>query len=247
MRMRLPLLVALVALPLLLAPSSAAASAAASLKLRACTTGDSAKERRATFYARMRAVPGTRRMMMRFTLVDRAGTAATQIRAETLDEWRRARPGVRAFGYVQRFRKLRAGGAYVVTVEYRWVGSDGSTIRTARRTSDECRQEGELPNLVLTGVKGHPGKAPGIREYGIEVHNDGSAAARHVRVDLFVDGAAADSAELDLVKPGETVVVRIGGPACREHLRAVVDRADVLPETAEADNTLVTSCVPGSP
>jgi hypothetical protein len=44
------------------------------------------------------------------------------------------------------------------------------------------------------------------------------------------------------VEPGETVTVRVAGPACAARLRAVVDRADAIHETTEDDNVLRSRC-----
>ena len=247
MRIRVTVSAAAIAALLATAAPAAAAPATTTLKLRSCEAGKSVKDRRATFYARMRAVSGTSRMLMRFTLVDRRGDESRQIDVPALDEWRRARPGVRSFGYEQRLAKLAAGGVYAVAVEFRWVNAAGKTIKTVRRTSQECRQDGALPNLAVTGVSARPGRALGTQEYAIQIVNQGRVAARGVLVDLFVDGAGADAAEIDLIGPGETVEVRIGGPACVEQLRAVVDRGDELNETTEADNSYVGGCpVPGA-
>jgi hypothetical protein len=242
MRTRVLLPLAATAALLALSASAAAAPPVTLVKLRACEGGKSAQERRATFYARMRAVPGTSRMLMRFKLIDRYGEGSKEIDLPALEEWRRARPGVRSFGYEQRVAKLETGGIYAVAVEFRWVGASGKTIKTARRTSQECRQDGALPNLAVTGVKALPGDALGTREYAVQIVNDGKVAARNVSVDLFVDGGGADAAEVDVVKAGETVEVRIDGPVCVERLRAVVDRDDELNETTEADNTFVAGC-----
>lgn len=242
MRNRVPLIAAVIAALLASAAPAVAASPTTTLKLRSCEAGKSQNERRASFYARMRSVPGTSRMLMRFSLIDRYGEGAKEISVRELEEWRRARPGVRSFGYEQRFAKLERGGVYAVVVEFRWVGANGKTIKTLRRTSQECRQDGALPNLGVTGVKARPGRAPGTQEYAIQIVNQGKIAARGVLVDLFVDGAGADAAEVDLIEAGETVEVRIDGPACVEKLRAVVDRTEELNETTEADNVFVSGC-----
>jgi hypothetical protein len=242
MRTRVLIPAAAIAALLVSSAPAAAASPVTSVKLRSCEVGKTEKNRRATFYARMRAIPGTARMQMRFTLLDRYGQGAEAIDVPALAEWRRARPGVRSFGYEQRVTKLEAGGIYAVAVEFRWISATGKTIKIARRSSQECRQDGALPNLGVTGVKARPGQAPGTTEYAIQIVNDGRVAARDVTVDLFVDGAGADTAEVDVVEPGETVEVRIDGPACFERLRAVVDRDDDLNETTEADNAFATGC-----
>jgi hypothetical protein len=247
MRPRVPITAAVMTAMLAVASPASAAPATTTLKLRSCEAGNSIKDRRATFYARMRAVPGTSRMLMRFTLVDRQREGSKELDVPALSEWRRARPGVRSFGYEQRLAKLAPGGVYAVAVEFRWVGASGKTIKTLRRTSQECRQDGALPNLGVTGVTARAGRALGTQEYTIQVVNQGRAPARGVLVDLFVDGAAADAAEIDVIEPGETVEVRVVGPACVEQLRAVVDRAEELNETTEADNTYVSGCpIPGA-
>jgi hypothetical protein len=63
-----------------------------------------------------------------------------------------------------------------------------------------------------------------------------------VVVDLFVDDAGADGTRVDSIRPGETVTVRISGPACLQRVRAVVDRQDAIHETDEGDNVLRSRC-----
>jgi hypothetical protein len=242
--MRFRLIIALAAAAALILMPAAVAEAAPStlLKVRSCQVGDSAKQRQATFYGRMRAVKGTARMMMRFTVVDRSADGTSLVPAPQLAQWRRSRPRVKTFGYAQTITGLQVGGAYAAIVEYRWVDANGKTLKTARRTSSECRQDGKLPNLAVTRVAARRGEAPGTVVYSVDVTNRGSAEARAVVVDLFVDDAGADAARVDSVKSGETVTVRVSGPACRARLRAVVDRLDTIHETTEDDNVLRSRC-----
>jgi CARDB len=242
--MRFRLITALAAAAVLFVMSAAVAEAAPStiLKVRSCQVGDSAKQRQATFYGRMRAVNGTARMMMRFTMVDRSAAGTALVPSPQLAQWRRSRSRVKTFGYAQTVTGLQVGGAYAAIVEYRWVDANGKTIKTARRTSSECRQDGKLPNLALTRVAARRGDAAGTVVYSVDVTNRGSAEARAVVVDLFVDNAGADAARIDSVKPGATVTVRVSGPACTSRLRAVVDRLDDIHETTEDDNVLRSRC-----
>jgi hypothetical protein len=238
-RVLVPILLALTAA---LAAPAAASAAPAAVKVRACETGDSSKERMATFYGRMRAVPGTYRMQMRFTLIDRSGDRAGLVPTPKLAKWRKSRPGVVRFGYAQTITGLEKGGAYAVTVEFRWRDARGKTIKSQRRTSADCRQEGELPNLAVAGIEVSPGDATGTYDYTIAVVNKGDEEARAFKVDLRVDGASADAAEIDLVEPGETVSVKVSGPACRARIRAVVDRRNRVRETTEDDNARNIRC-----
>ena len=232
---------------LVLVPAAAAQAAPTTmLKVRSCQVGDSSKQRQATFYGRMRAVSGTSRMMMRFTLVDHSAGGST-VPAPQLSQWRRSRVGVKTFGYAQTVTGLKVGGLYAATVEYRWLDATGKTLKVARRTSSECRQDGKLPNLAVTRIAARAGDASGTLIYSIDVTNRGAAEARSVLVDLFVDDDSADGTRVDSVKPGETVTVRIGGPACAQRLKAVVDRLDAIHETTEDDNVLRARCPSASP
>lgn len=242
MRFR-PIAVAAAATALIVLPVAAADAAPTTrLQVRSCQTGDSAKARHATFYARMHAVRGTSRMLMRFSLVYRDARGTRPVPAPQLAHWRRSRPGVQTFGYAQTVTGLQAGGSYAAVVDYRWVDASGKTIRTARRMSGDCRQDGRLPNLAVTRVASRPGDAAGTLLYSVDVANTGGAQARNVLVDLFVDGAGTDSARVDAIDPGETVTVRVSGPVCRERVRAVVDRLDTIHETTEDDNVLRSRC-----
>jgi hypothetical protein len=243
--MRLRLFIACVAAACTLVPAASAHAATSStlLKVRDCKVGDTPKSRQATFYARMHAVKGTSQMAMRFTLVDRAGDGPpTVVDSPALSQWRKSRAGVTRFGYAQSVAGLDAGGRYAVQVQFRWSDSHGRVIRSVKRTSGECRQEGELPNLSVTRVAARPGDSFGTELYSVDLTNSGHGEARLVGVDLFIDSAIADSARVDLVKPGETVTVRFTGPVCKRGLKMVADLNDALSETNEDDNVLRSRC-----
>src|SRR3954451_2901099 len=244
--MRPRLVIGFAVLLCLLLPAGADArgsKATTILKVRSCDVGSTAKQRAATFYARMHAVKGTDQMQMRFTLIDRAGDGPPAVLDNSaLAQWRQPRPGVSRFGYAQSVAGLDSGGVYAVQVQFRWIDSRGRVIRSVKRASDACRQEGELPNLSITRIAARPGESSGTELYSVDVKNTGEGAARFVPVDLFVDGAGADAATVDLVKPGETVTVRFNGPVCKRAVRALADSPDALRETNEDDNVLRSTC-----
>jgi archaellum component FlaF (FlaF/FlaG flagellin family) len=65
-----------------------------------------------------------------------------------------------------------------------------------------------------------------------------------VAVLLRVDGEVVDESEvIDALGPGETRTVSFTGPACRHHMKAVVDPKDLIPETSEEDNSRSPGCV----
>lgn len=244
--MRPRLLTAALALACLLLPAAsvdASAKATTVLKVRSCEVGTTAKQRAATFYARMYAVKGTDRMAMRFTLIDRAGDGPAQVvDSPALAQWRKSDHGVARFGYAQSVAGLDAGGVYAVQVQFRWTDARGKVLRSVKRTSDACRQEGELPNLSITRVAARPGESSGTELYSVDLTNTGQGEARFVSVDIFVDGAGTDAATVDLVKPGETVTVRFTGPVCKRGVRALADKGKTVRETNEDDNVLRAGC-----
>ena len=244
MRMRPRLLTAaLVTACALVVPAASADAATTLLRVRSCEAGDTAKHRAATFYARMYAVKGTNTMMMRFTLVNKAGDGPpTVVDNPSLSQWRKSRAGVVRFGYAQSVEGLERGGVYAVQVQFRWLDSKGKVIRSVKRTSRSCRQQGSLPNLSVTRVTARAGQASGTEIYSVDVTNSGRGDAQKVGVNLFVDGAAADSYRLDVIKAGDTATVHFTAPACKDGLRAVVDQADKINETNEDDNQLHSRC-----
>jgi archaellum component FlaF (FlaF/FlaG flagellin family) len=241
--MRPRLFTACLAATCVLLPAAVADAATTQLKVRSCEAGDTPKHRAATFYARMYAVKGTNTMAMRFTLINRAGDGPPSVVDNpSLSQWRKSRTGVSRFGYAQSVEGLERGGVYAVQVQFRWLDTRGKVIRSVKRTSSSCRQQGELPNLSVTRVTARAGQASGTELYDVDVTNSGRGKAQKVDVNLFVDGAAADSYRLDLVKAGETVTVHFTAPSCKQSLRAVVDRADKINETNEDDNVLRSRC-----
>src|SRR4051812_18879971 len=120
MRIRVPVTLLAFAAAVALPPAAAEAASATALKVRSCQTGKTSKERLVIFYGRMQAVPGTSRMLMRFTLLDRSSDGATLVNApRQLAKWKRSRRGVRRFGYAQTVTGLKAGGSYAAIVEFR--------------------------------------------------------------------------------------------------------------------------------
>src|SRR3954468_14636631 len=162
----------------------ARAKAKTSIKVRRCETGANPDDRLATFYARMRPFRRTRRMMIRFVLIQRSPDGESPVTApRRLTRWHRSRRGVTAFGFAQTVKGLQAGVTYVASVRYRWIGRHKRTIASVRRRSAECRQDGDLPNLTVGRITARSGLAAGTETYTVPVTNTGKAAANSVTVD----------------------------------------------------------------
>jgi hypothetical protein len=218
-------------------------AAGPSVKVLDCRTGKVPELRLATFEGRMKAVKGTRRMQMRFELLEETpGAASPQaVKAPELSPWRRSRAGVDAFTYAQTVKGLNSGVTYSSRVQFRWLNAAGKVIRQEERVSGTCVQDGDLPNLVLGSIKSSAGSVNGTAVYTVQVGNTGQGDAESLTVSLFADGAHIDTRTIDGLDSGQFTTVKFSGPYC-SRLRAVVDRGATVPETVEEDNELRGRC-----
>jgi hypothetical protein len=231
------------ALCLALPAAAPAAKSPARVKLVDCEVSASPSQSVASFEGRMRAVAGTARMSMRFTLLERFGTPGFEpVKVPDLATWRTSKAGVEVFSYTQRVRALERGGDYRMRVEFRWQDARGRTIRSMRRSSALCGRPGPLPQLQISDVRARPGATSGTAEYAVDVSNLGDLEAEDVPVLLVVDGAALDVREIDSLRAGETATVRFSGPPCVHRLRAEVDPEDEINESNEDDNRRIVRC-----
>jgi hypothetical protein len=236
--MRRALLIAAFATAALPAAASAA-RAPASVKLAEC----SVETHEAAFYARMKQVPGTARMAMRFTLLEETGgDRAGRVDVPGLKRWRSSKPGVRVFGYRQAFKNLPENASHRVRVHFRWYAEDGSELARAKRRSAPCRQFVELPNLTTQITDVRDTEVPGVHRYQALVRNSGKAAATAVPVRLTVDGDVVDTLTLATLGAGEERSLTIRGPACNRLAKLEVDPEQVISEGSDTDNVAEFSC-----
>jgi hypothetical protein len=241
-RIGLALTIVLLAAPAAL-PAAAQDRAPASVRISECEPGSHSATRSAAFQASMRTLPGTRRMQVRFTLLERLGEGIFEkVSAPGLEVWRTSREGARRFVYTQEIAGLKANAAYRVAVRYRWLDADRRVVRTARRRSDVCEVEGSLPDLRVVKISARRGATPGTANYSVIVRNAGGADARSIGVGLTVDGTPLSASTLSSLIALETRSVRFSGPACTGTLSAVIDPDNALREDAEDDNVLSIPC-----
>jgi hypothetical protein len=233
---------ATLAVSAVLAPAVARADSTAGVVVRRCVTGDDAKHRLATFHAHMQSASGSARMAMRFKVVARfAGHKPQTLDNSQLNVWHRSNSGVTSFGYSQTVRGLGAGGSYRTVVRFHWYDAHGKIVRTARRESGECVQNGKLPNLFVSAIGIAPGSAAGTSVYRVSIGNNGKGTAENFSVAILVDGALADSKAVDRLEAGQTATLELNGPVC-DQVRAVVDSDKTVTETAEDDNSRRRHC-----
>src|SRR5215212_3359255 len=124
------------------APPPAAAPAPPSLgaTLASCVRSPDAAQRSASFTASMPALPGTRRMLLRFDLFQRvaAGEGFTPVRVPRWGVWQRSRTGVAGFVFTKHVNGLQAPGDYRAVVRFRWLDARGRVQRTTLRRTRVC-------------------------------------------------------------------------------------------------------------
>jgi hypothetical protein len=230
----------LVLLAAVVAPSPA--SAAVALPATARLVDCSVEDRSAAFYGRMRAVEGSERMWMRFTVLERHLGRYEELRARGLSRWHRSKPGVSAFGYRQTLLGLKRGAVYRARVSFRWYSAEGELVERTQRTSPPCRQFDALPNLVSTVVGAGPSQVPGVLRYLLRISNTGIAAAAGVDLQLTVDDDVVDTVTVASLEPGESREVPLLGPECSSAVASLADPDGVIVESSERDNGATVPC-----
>jgi CARDB len=224
------------------AQSHASKSSQASVGVADCHPSDLTADRYAAFNGQMRAIPGTKRMAMRFRLLERLGrTRYKAVRLADLKPWRYSKAGARTFIYAQRVTALHDNGAYRMRVQFRWYAAHHRLLRSTSARSRTCRQPAPLPDLTVTSISSMAGIS-GQRMYSLTVANDGQGEARHVPVTLKVDGTVVGGSIVDLLPAQESSVVQIAGPQCAFTVRAIANPDRLISETDTSNNALTVPC-----
>jgi hypothetical protein len=243
--MRRLLLIALV--PLLAGGAAARAADRTPLdaRLTACETGGDPSARAATFTGSMPALTGTRRMQMRFALLQRRGAAGgyKPVDVPGWGAWERADPGRPGFILTKRVESLAAPAAYKAIVAFRWYDKKGRLQRESTRTTVACTQPDARPDLVLDSfTAARSGKDQAV--YTVVVANQGRSTAGAFAVALSVDGTPTDPIALGPLDPGESAQGTVVGPPCASGGTVTIrlDPANVIDEADEADDVVERPC-----
>src|SRR3954453_4046181 len=215
------------------------AKSKATVKVKSC----SLEEKTAVFYARMKKLRGTRRMKLKFSLLERpaASRRFRRLHVSDLSRWHKSAVGVRAYVYSQEVRGLQGGSTYRMRVRYRWYDKDDDLQRRARRTSRPCRMFVPLANLGVVPVSRW--YARGGWHYRVRVRNNGRAAAGGIVVQLFVDQTAnAARQTVSHLEPGESKRLTLDGPKCTKRYGFRVAPDGTVPESNESDNRAPAAC-----
>jgi hypothetical protein len=245
--MRLRIVMSTMLAASLLIPAAAGAAvpkSARAVALTACERGDG--DGAATFEARMRSLPHTVRMQLRFTLQartpDRPRYAA--ISAPGFGGWVGAAPGTARYVFTKRVENLLAPASYRVRVRFRWLDAAGNTVQRAKQYSPACRQPDPRPNLSVGSVGVQTVADPARRRYVAFVRNTGRGIADPSSLELSAGGALLGALPVDELAPGQGMLVSIEGPACApgDQIVADADADEAVDESDEADNRFSRSC-----
>jgi hypothetical protein len=239
----------LIALPVLVLPAAARAQAPPlRAKLSACQSGPAIAARAATFTGSMPAIKGTRRMSMRFDLLQRIppDEGFETIKVPGLGIWQKSVPGRKSgFVFKQRVQGLVAPGEYKAVVRFRWYGRAGTLLRSTKRETPVCTQPDQRPNLRAGVLDAARGPQPEEATYALVVRNDGRSAAGAFDVVLDVAGAdqLAERVAAGLAAGGLQTLTFVA-PRCRPGttLRFTLDARAEVQESVESDDVVERAC-----
>jgi hypothetical protein len=121
-----------------------------SATLAECLSVGAQAERAATFEGEMAAIPGTVRMEMRISVLERLPRelAFHMVTAPGLGVWRKSAPGVKTYTYLKQVTNLTAPAIYRGEVQFRWMNDKGRPIKVALLLTNRCKQSSETPAPV---------------------------------------------------------------------------------------------------
>jgi CARDB len=239
--------------------TAAAAPPRAELTQYACQHALDPPNRAISVRAVMRPLTGTRKLALKFDLLEGAtgsDTPQTIVRGTGLSVWiSPPNPTLGQLpGDVWRYSKpvldLDAPATYQFRVSFRWTGARGRVIGTAVRFSPSCHQRELRPDLLVESITvspivGHPEKD----EYTAVIANQGATGAGPFEV-LFAPGDSSPPIPrtVQLLGADQSRQLSFVGPACdaASPPTVTVDATSEVDDYNRANNTLTAVC-PAAP
>ncbi len=242
---------ATVALPV--GSEAAAAPPRSQLTASTCTHALDPGARAVAVKATMRPLTGTRKMALRFELLQRSpGLPVQEVSGGDLGVWR-APPNPtlgQLPGDVWRLQKsvynLAVPFTYQFRVTFRWTGLHGKVLGTATRYTHGCLQRELRPDLAVRSitvspVAGHPKK----NLYTAIIANQGLTGAGPFQV-LFAPGdtSAPTTDTVNYLGAGKTLTLSFAGPLCDSANPPTLsaDSASQVDDFDRTNNTLSATC-----
>src|ERR1700742_670285 len=232
---------------------AAATPARSQLSAFSCTHALDPGARAVGVTATMRPLTGTRRMAIRFELLQHSpGLPVQEVTGGDLGVWRTpANPTLGQLpGDVWRVQKsvynLDVPFTYQFRVSFRWTGLHGKVLGTATRLTRPCHQRELRPDLAVRSitvadVAGHPNK----NLYTAVIVNRGLTGAGPFQV-LFAPGnsSAPTTDTVSFLSAGDTRTLSFLGPRCDAANPPTVsaDAASQIDDFDRSNNVLAATC-----
>ena len=233
--------------------AAAATPARSQLSAFSCTHALDPGARAVGVTATMRPLTGTRKMAIRFELLQRSpGLPVQEVTNGDLGTWRTpTNPTLGQLpGDVWHLQKsvynLDVPFSYQFRVSFRWTGTHGKVLGTATRLTHSCRQRELRPDLAVrsitvASVAGHPKK----NLYTAVIANQGLTGAGPFQV-LFAPGDTSTPTidGITFLGPGKTRTLSFEGPVCDASNPPTVsaDSASQVNDFDRSNNVLAATC-----
>lgn len=247
--MRKKVIIAVVGVVALTSGTAAHADAKPSLSARvaSCLTGADPDSRAAAFTGSMPALSGTRRMQMRFQLLQRPGMSSRarfrKVAVPGWSGWVTSDPGRDGFVFTKRVEALSVPAAYRATITFRWLDARGHAQKTLSRTTSTCEEPDPRADLVLASLSATP-VGGSQAAYAITVENDGLTEADPFAVTLTIDGTVSNPLTLGPIAPGAQATGSLAAPRCTpgSTITVTLDVAGTVDESVESDDVVQRAC-----
>jgi CARDB len=219
----------------------------------ACHQALNPLQRDVSVQATMRPLTGTQALQIKFSLnVTASGEPATAVVAAGLGQW--LTPSDPTLGQrpgdIWKLSKTvynLGGGGYQFSVAFRWLGANGTALRTAALASSSCAIKELRPDLAVRSVKVRSvSGAPARDRYLAVVVNQGLSASGPFALlfDPGVTGAGSQTKAVRSLAPGQSATVPFVGPLCDASIppTVVADPTGAVDESDRSNNALTVTC-----
>jgi hypothetical protein len=219
----------------------------------ACHQALNPLQRDVSVQATMRPQTGTQALQIKFGLnLTASGEPATPVVAAGLSQW--LTPSDPTLGQrpgdIWKLSKTvynLGGGSYQFSVAFRWLGANGTVLRTATLQSSSCAIKELRPDLAVRSVKVRSiAGLPARDRYLTVVVNQGLSASGPFALlfDPDVPGANPQTKPVRSLAPGQSTTVPFTGPPCDASMppTVVADPTGTIDESDRSNNALTVTC-----
>lgn len=202
-------------------------------------------DRSVEFEGRMKGSVG-QALEMKFSLYSKAPKKRRFSRAKLpgLDQWQRAGdPKATVFRFRQVVRSLQSPALYRAVIRFRWIDSNGKTVRKVNRTTSVCKMNAPAPDLRVEGIDVSGPAADGSSTYFVFISNKGAGEARNVRLWVRRPDTLFGTETIPAIEPGGSQIVSFVGMPCKRWVEAEIDPMNEAGDSNRSNNVLRKDCV----